>query len=87
MFNAECEDVVLHIHGAEAPVKSGHSGSRCMEFQTRMFGIPNIGLSTWASRGLDHFVRELVENRNMRRQISLVKGKKGPRSLKKKFQN
>ena len=35
-------------HGTEAPVKSGHSGSRCMEFQTRMFGIPNIGLSTWA---------------------------------------
>lgn len=77
----------MALHGAEAPVKSGHSGSRCMEFQTRMFGIPNIGLSTWASRGLDHFVRELVENRKMRRQISLVKGKKGPRSLKKKFQN
>ena len=36
-------------------MKSGHSGSRCMEFQTRMFGIPNIGLSTWASRELDHF--------------------------------
>ena len=59
----------------------------CLEFETCVFGIPNIGLSTWTSRGLDPFVRELVENRKMRRQISLLKGKKGPRSLKKKFQN
>ena len=54
-----------------------------MEFQTRMFAIPNIGLSMFVSHELDHFVEELVENRNIRRQIFLVIERKSPLEFEK----